>query len=88
MINPSVTGVRLDPRTAKTSVGTVQQFIVQTGEGIQANWRQTRGAQAEGSGTEGCSGYQGRDDEDGSGTSRVETKEAIREIILESFACC
>ena len=69
-------GVRLDPRTAQseTSVGTVQQFIVQSGEGIRGNWRQTR--EAEGSGTEGCSGYQGRDDEDGSGTSRVETKQS------------
>ena len=56
-------------------------------QGIQANWGQTRGEQAEGSGTEGGSGYQGRDDKDGSGTSRVEAKEAIREIVQESFAC-
>ena len=42
----------------------------------------------EGSGTEGCSGYQGRDDEDRAGTSRVEAKEAIREIVLESFSWC
>ena len=39
-------------------------------QGIQANWRQTRGEQAEGSGTEGCSGSQGRDDEDRSGMVR------------------
>ena len=37
---------------------------------------------------EGCSGYQGRNDEDGSGTSRVEAKEASRELELERFACC
>ena len=44
--------------------------------GIHAYWRLTRGEQAEESGTEGCSGYQGRNDEDGSGTSRVETKQS------------
>ena len=55
--------------------------------GIQACWRKTRGEQAEGSGTEGCSGYQGRNDEDGSGTSRFEANEAIREIELERCAC-
>ena len=62
--------------------------VLLTKTGNQAYWRQTRGEQAEGSGTEGCSGYQGRNDEDRSGTSRVEAKEAIQEIVLESFACC
>ena len=79
--------MRLDQRTAQTetSVGTVQQFLLSQ-TGIKAYWGQTRGEQAEGSGTEGCSGYQGRNDEDGSGTSRFEANEAIREIELESFA--
>ena len=62
--------------------------VVLSKTGIQAYRRQTRGEQAKGSGTEGCSGYQGRNHEGGSGTSRVEAKEAIREIVLESFTCC
>ena len=56
----SVTAGRLDPRTAptETRVGTVPQFIGHrvakpSGEGIQETRRQTRGKQAQESGTEG-----------------------------------